>query len=176
MYLLLYGTVVPRSIWALNPNSVAWPIAPVSFYSKPQPRPTRTIGPSFATWSLLGKSFPSNKERMTFKHTIPCIPGSALGNIAAKHTYWSGNQFQGHSHHVPLPPNHPLTINDIRPPIALALEVIIVSPLISSYKYEKLEEEQGCWKVSKEIENKEKMNQRERERERGSFIESLCRE
>ena len=166
MYLLLYGTVVPRSIWALNPNSVAWPIAPVSFYSKPQPRPTRTIGPSFATWSLLGKSFRSNKERMTFKHTIPCIPGSALGNIAAKHTYWSGNQFQGQSHHVPLPPNHPPTINDIRPPIALALEVIIVSPLISSYKYEKLEEEKGCWKVSKEIENKEKMNQRERERER----------
>ena len=130
---ILYNIVIPRSIWALNSDSATWPIAPVSFYPKPQSKPTRTIGPSFATWSLLGKLFLSNKERMTFKHTIPCIPGSALGSIAVEHIYWSGNQFQGHSHHVPLPPNHPLTINDIEPPIALAMEVIIISPLISSY-------------------------------------------
>ena len=141
---ILYDTMVLRSIWALNPDSATWPIAPVSFYPKPQPKPTQTTGLSFATWSLLGKPFPSNKERMTFKHTIPCIPGSALGSIVTKHIYWSGNQFQGHSHHIPLPPNHPLTIDDIGPPIALAMEVIIVSPLISSYKYKKLEEEKGC--------------------------------
>ena len=84
---------------------------------------------------------------MTFKYTIPCIPSSALGSIAAEHIYWSRNQFQGHSHHVPLPPNHPFTINDIGPPNALAMEVIIVSPLISSYKYEKLEEENPQPKV-----------------------------
>ena len=90
------------------------------------------------------------------------------GNINAEHVYWSGNQFQGHSRHVPLPPNHPLTINDIGPPIALAMEVIIVSLLISSYKYEKLGEERGLWKGSQ--------GERERERERGSFIESLCQE
>ena len=78
------------------------------------------------------------------------------GNINAEHIYWSGNQFQDQSHHVPLPPNHPLTINDIGPPIALAMEVIIVSPLISSYKYEKLGEEKGCRKVPKEIESKER--------------------
>ena len=140
----MYSTVVPRSIWALNPDPAMWPIAPASFYSKPQPKPTRTTGPSFATWSLLGKPFSSNKERMTFKHTIPCIPNSALGSIAAEHIYWSGNQFQGHSHHIPLPPNHPLTINDIEPPIALAMEIIIVFPLISSYKYEKFREEKRC--------------------------------
>ena len=81
---------------------------------------------------------------MTFKHSIPCIPDNALGSITAEHIYWSENQFQGHSHHVLLPPNHPLTINDIGPLVALAMEVIIVSPLISSYKYEKLEEEKGC--------------------------------
>ena len=34
------------------------------------------------------------------------------------------------------------------------MEEIIVSPLISSYKYEKLEEEKGCWEVPKEIESK----------------------
>ena len=79
------------------------------------------------------------------------------GNINAEHIYWSGNQFQDHSHHVPLPPNHPLTINDIGPPIALAMEVIIVAPLISSYKYEKLGEEKGCRKVPKEIESKERV-------------------
>ena len=38
-------------------------------------------------------------------------------------------------------------INDIEPPIALAMEIIIVSPLILSYKYEKLGEEKDCWKV-----------------------------
>ena len=55
----------------------------------------------------------------------------------------SGNHFQSHSHHTPLPPKHPLTINDIGPRIALTMEVIIASPLILSYKYEKLEEEKG---------------------------------
>ena len=87
-------------------------------------------------------------------------------NIDTEHIYWSGNQFQGHFHHVPLPPNHPLTINDIGPPIALAIEVIIVSPLIPSYKYEKLEEQKGCWEVPKEIESKEResVNQREEKR------------
>ena len=63
------------------------------------------------------------------------------GSITAEHVYWSGNDFQSHSHHTPLPPKHPLTIDDIGPPIALTMEVIIVSPLILGYKYEKLEEE-----------------------------------
>ena len=164
------GIVVPRYIWVLNPDLATWPIAPISFYPKPQSKPTWTTGLSFATWSLLRKLFPSNKERMMFKYTIPCIPSSALGSIAAEHIYWSRNQFQGHSHHVPLPPNHPFTINDIGPPIALAMEVIIVSPLISSYKYEKLEEEKGCWKVPKEIENKE----REYESEGEGEVASPC--
>ena len=105
-----------------------------------------------------------------FKHSISCIPCSALGSIAAEHIYSSGNRFQGHYHHVPLPPNHPLTINDIRPLVALAMEVIIASPLISSYKYEKLEEENGCWKVPKEIESKERGSELEGE---GVAI-SLC--
>ena len=77
-----------------------------------------------------------------FGYTIPCIPDSALGNIVAEHIYRSGNQFQGHSHYTPLPPKQPLTINDIGPPIALTMEVIIVSPLILDYKYEKLKEEE----------------------------------
>ena len=51
------------------------------------------------------------------------------------------------------------------------MEVIIVSPLISSYKYEKLGEEKGCRKVPKEIESKER--EWIREKKRGSLIESL---
>ena len=90
---------------------------------------------------MLGKPFSSNKK--TFRHTIPCIHDSALGSIVAEHIYWSGNQFQRHSHHTPLPPKRPLTINDIGPPIALTMEVIIVSPLVSGYKYEKLKEKRG---------------------------------
>ena len=54
------------------------------------------------------------------------------------------------------------------------MEVIIVSPLISSYKYEKLGEEKGCWKVLKEIESKEREIESERRREAASL--SLCAE
>ena len=43
-------------------------------------------------------------------------------------------------------------INDIGPPIALTLKIIIVSPLILSYKYEKLKEERGLEKACKETE------------------------
>ena len=86
----------------------------------------------------------SRAIRKTFGHIIPCILGSALGSIAVKHIYWSGSQFQGHSHHAPLPPKHPLTTDDIGPPIALTMEVIMVSPLISGYKYEKLKKGRGC--------------------------------
>ena len=84
-----------------------------------------------------------------FGYTIPCIPDSALGNIVAEHIYRSGNQFQGHPHYTPLPPKQPLTINDIGPPIALTMEVIIVSPLILGYKYEKLKEEEGVERFTK---------------------------
>ena len=38
---------------------------------------------------------------------------------------------------------HPLTIDDIGPPIALTIVVIIVSPLIQSYKYKKMEMKKG---------------------------------
>ena len=89
----------------------------------------------------------SRAIRKTFGYTIPCIPDSALGSIAVEHIYWSGNQFQGHSHHAPLPSKHPLTTDNIGPPIALTMEVIMVSPLISSYKYEKLKKGRGCWEV-----------------------------
>ena len=71
------------------------------------------------------------------------MPGNALGNIAAEHIYKSGNHFQSHSYHTPLPPKHPLIINDIGPPIALTMEVIIVFSLILGYKYEKLKEREG---------------------------------
>ena len=55
-----------------------------------------------------------------------------------------GTKFQGHFHHIPLPPNHPLTTDDIGPTIALTMAVIMISPLIQSYKYEKLGKGKGC--------------------------------
>ena len=113
----------------------------------------------------------SRAIRKMFRHAIPCIPGNALGSIAVRHICWNGNQFHCHTHHAPLPPKHPLTTNDIRPLIALTMEVIIVSPLISRYKYEKLKEEIGCWKAHKEVGKGEKIQQ---SRGRGNFVESLC--
>ena len=98
----------------------------------------------------------SRAIKKTFKYTILCIPGSALGNIAVEHIYWSGNQFHGHSYCTPLPPKHSLTINDIGPPIALTIEIIIVSPLILCYKYEK-------WKEEKVVEGFTKKLGKERE-------------
>ena len=77
------------------------------------------------------------------------MPDSAFGNIVAEHIYWSGNHFQSHSHHTPLPPKHPLTINNIGPPFELTMEVIIVSPLILGYKYEKLKEKMGQERFTK---------------------------
>ena len=47
------------------------------------------------------------------------------------------------SHLVNCFPIMALTINDIGPPIALTMEVIIVSPLVLGYKYEKLKEKGG---------------------------------
>ena len=85
----LYGTKVPRSIWALNSNPIAWPMVPISVYLKPQSEPTQTTGPSFVTWSLLGKPFPNNKERIMSKHTIHSMPDSAEGNTVAGHACWS---------------------------------------------------------------------------------------
>ena len=69
------------------------------------------------------------------------MPSNGLGNITAKRIYWSGNQFQSHSHHTPLPPKHPLMINDIGPPNALTLKAVIITPLTLGYKYEKVKEE-----------------------------------
>ena len=85
------------------------------------------------------------------------MPGNALGSIIAECIYWSGNKFQGHSHHTLLPPKHPLTINDIRPPNALTLKAIIITPLTLGYTYEKLKEEGGFFgmeKVEKGRENR----------------------
>ena len=55
-----------------------------------------------------------------------------------------GTKFQGHFHHIPLPPNHPLMTDDIGPPIALTMAEIMTSLLIWGYKYEKLGKGNGC--------------------------------
>ena len=89
---LMYSTKVPKSIWALNFDPAAWPMTLISFYPKPQSEPTQIAGRSFVTWSLLGKPFPNNKERIMSKHTILRMLGNAQGNTAVGHAYWSGNQ------------------------------------------------------------------------------------
>ena len=44
---------------------------------------------------------------------------------------------------IPLSPNHSLTTDDIGPPIALAMVVIMISPLIWGYKYGELGKGKG---------------------------------
>ena len=89
-----------------------------------------------------------NKKVIAWFYCLSVV-WQCLGSIATEHTYWSGNHFQNHSHHTPLPPKHSLTINDIGPLIALTMEVIIVTPLILGYKYEKLKEEKVVERFTK---------------------------
>ena len=140
--MLLYGTVIPRPSWALDPDSTVWPMASTSFFLRPPaqahkshyPRPHIARKPKEWIISISTHPLPSpghcSANHIALRDTISCMSGNTLLNISAKHIYWNGNHFQSHSDHTPLPPKHPLTINDIGPPIALTLEVIIVSPLI----------------------------------------------
>ena len=74
--------------------------------------------------------------------------GIALGNITVRQIFWCGNQFQCHFYHTPLPPKHPLKVDNIRPPFPLTTKVVIIAPLILGYKYEKLKEKKGWLKGS----------------------------
>ena len=61
--------MVPKSIWALDFDSVAWPMAPISFYLRPQPKPTQATGPSFVLLKSL-KSGQSTLARTLFHHLV----------------------------------------------------------------------------------------------------------
>ena len=65
----MYGTVVPRSIWALDLDSTAWPMPPISFYLKPQPEPTQATGLSFELLKNLG-SEQSTLALALFHHLV----------------------------------------------------------------------------------------------------------
>ena len=65
----MYGIVVPRSIWALDLDSTAWPMAPISFYLQPQPEPTQATGPSFVLLKNLG-SEQSTLALALFHHLV----------------------------------------------------------------------------------------------------------
>ena len=64
-----------------------------------------------------------------------------MGRSREGQIMWGGEKL---SSLIPPPPNHPLTTDDIRPPIALTMVVIMVSPLIQSYKYKKMERKKVC--------------------------------
>ena len=64
------------------------------------------------------------------KPTYHSMPDSAQETPLLGMPIGVGTKFQGHSHHIPLPPNHPLTTDDIGPTIALTMVVIMISPLI----------------------------------------------
>ena len=64
------------------------------------------------------------------KPTIHNVPDSAQETPLPGMPVGVGTKFQGHFHHIPLPPNHPLTTDDIEPPIALTMAVIMILPLI----------------------------------------------
>ena len=70
----------------------------------------------------------------------------------------------------PLPPKHPLTLNDIGHPIALTSRAITIFPLILGYKQRKRKEK----KVVERFPRKQRVKQ-ESESERGEAVSlSLC--
>ena len=120
--------------------------------SVPRPRPQATfrpieqmifINPYYTTSSGSHRVICSpNKKVIARPYYLSIVQQCRRASLPSMSTE-SGNHFQSHSRHTLLPPKHPLTINDIGPPIALTMEVIITLPLILGYKYEKLEEERG---------------------------------
>ena len=115
---LLYGPMIPKPIWALEHGSIVWPKAQPLSRPESQSKPIKTTSPS-------SELFKRPKERaadasshlallrgpclacchraklQSFGHTTVCMPGSALGDIAAEHICWSENHFQNHSHLKP---------------------------------------------------------------------------
>ena len=111
----------------------------------------------------------SRTIRKAFGYTVPWIPDNALGILLPSIS--TGY----HSHHTPLPPKHPLTINNIGPPITLTLKAITIPPLTLGYKYMNLKKKRGMKETGKEIKEQGEASNPERERERCN-AESLCAE
>ena len=65
--------------------------------------------------------------------------------------YGVGSQFQCHSHHIPLPTKHPLSDNNIGPPLPLTTRVIITPHQLLGYKYEKRKREMVVERLTKKL-------------------------
>ena len=76
--------------------------------------PSQTTSPSFIIWSLLGITFPYNKERLKFEHTIACL------TIPKKHRY--------RAFLLELEPSSKATFATFHPHLTTHLQLMILDP------------------------------------------------
>ena len=94
----------PRAQPSSYPKSQSKPIKATSRSSKLFKRPKERAVDASSHLALPRGLFSACRHRaklQSFDHTIVCMPGNALGDIAAEHIYWSRNHFQSHSHLKP---------------------------------------------------------------------------
>ena len=96
------------------------------------------------------------------KPTIHNVPDSAQETPLPGMPVGVGTKFQGHFHHIPLPPNHPFTTDDIGSTIALTMTVIMISSLIQSYKYRSWGKEKVVERFSRKQRVEERVIQEEK--------------
>ena len=145
----MYGPDVFGHIWASGFKLTTWPVLP--------------LGPGLKSpLSPLNKRIFINSCHATppGSHLVICFPNKKV--IARLYCPSFARQCQDYHCRAyllkwepfpkplppKLPPKHPPTIDDIGPPIALALKTIIIPPLTLGYIYEKLKEEKGWFKGS----------------------------
>ena len=82
----------PRLRLPPGPRSQSKPVKVTIPYSvKPKDRTAGTSSPSaFQCCPCLKSRY--RAKQLSFSLSVTCVPGSALGSIAARHAYWSGNQ------------------------------------------------------------------------------------
>ena len=104
-----YDPMIPRPIQTLGFSLITWLIPSPSPTLRPHLSPVNQRSSSVHTthtfWVTPDKLLPKKGSHCSNLQSLGCT-AVPQRNINAKHIYWSGNQFQGHSHHIPLPPNH----------------------------------------------------------------------
>ena len=156
--------VILGPIWAPKYGSTVWPKASTSIWPKlsiqtskrNEPILSEGQGPNCPDWFTYGLSVLSLPGKSALSKTMVVqSPRHLCAQQSLKEYHRRACLLKWEPFPKPLSSKIHLKLT------ILVTNIIMITPLLSSYKYEKLEEEKGCWKVPKQVESKEK---REREK------------
>ena len=156
--------IIPKPIWAPEYGSTIWPKASTPIQPKlsikscksNEPILSEGQGPHSRDWFTYGLSVLSLPGKSALSKTMVV---QSLRRLCARQSLREYHRRACLLKWEPFP--KPLSSKIHLKLTILVTNVIMITPLLSSYKYEKLEEEKGCWKVPKQVESKER---REREK------------